>query len=111
MNLVFANGIKALHIFILIFILFGSLTPLSWLPYHMIFVGVVMAHWWTNKGECLLTQWENRFRGEAPPGAEGQFVKQIFALVGIVPSNRMLLYIIYFVMFLSAGHSFYRWSA
>jgi len=103
-----ANFVKVLHIVSLFFILFGWALPQPfWLP-HVTAVPLVMLHWWTNKGQCVLTQLEARLRGQKNSGVQGEFVSGLFGKIGLAPSDLQMMLVIYSLMFISALASAYR---
>ena len=103
-----ATGVKLLHISCVLFLLLGWMLPKSSLMAHLLFIPIVMLHWWTNGGQCVLTQLENKFRGEVPKTAQGQFVSGVFSKIGLKPSRMQLMVFIYSVMLVSGGISAYR---
>ena len=104
----FADGVKLLHMSCVLFLFLGWALPKSALLAHLLFIPIVMLHWWTNGGQCVLTQLENRLRGKVPKTAQGQFVSGVFAKIGLQPTRMQLMIFIYGVMLVSGGISAWR---
>lgn len=90
-----AKGIGFLHLGAIVFLLSGWLLPIEWLWLHLMAVPAVIVQWWMNQNQCVLTQWQHRLQGHRPSEAEGAFVRDLFAKLGLKPSDRQLFLIIY----------------
>lgn len=103
-----ANMVKGVHLFCIFFIVFGWAFPKEALLAHLSFLPIVVLHWWTNKGQCILTQMENRLRGRDSSGVQGEFVGSLMSRLGRAPTKMQLMIFIYSVLLVSGAASAYR---
>ncbi|MEB3283607.1 MAG: DUF2784 family protein [Lyngbya sp.] len=71
---------KCLHFLILFFVVFGWIIPSQfWRVIHLLFVPAMILQWQFNQGTCLLTNLENKLRGETSEKQQqqGQFIKSL----------------------------------
>jgi hypothetical protein len=100
---------------ILFFVLFGWIIPSqSWRIIHLIFVPVMIIQWQFNQGSCLLTNIENKLRGETSEKQQqqGQFIKSLWIkCFNSLPSDQTLKKWVYGIIltswFLSATALFF----
>lgn len=107
-----AQLVHTVHWIFLLFVLTGWLLP--WpaaLIAHLIIVPGLIVHWRTNENRCILTELEERFKGEPSPlkkssevahqeaAEEGQFLKAAWAKVyGKKPTDELMSRITYGTM-------------
>ena len=109
MRLILAKVVFAIHLASIVFLLFGCLFPLSVLPFHMILIPLVILQWWFNDNHCILTQLQLKLEGKTiTPGEGGTFIRDLFAKVGLSPTDRQLLLIIYGLLLMSFSISLFR---
>ncbi|MEL7034897.1 MAG: DUF2784 family protein [Cyanobacteria bacterium J06592_8] len=90
---------KLIHILILFFVIFGWLIPSQlWRIIHLIFIPAMILQWQFNQGTCILTNLENKLRGETAQKQQqqGQFIKGLLGkCCQPLPSDRTLKNVIY----------------
>ncbi|WP_413165186.1 DUF2784 family protein [Capilliphycus salinus ALCB114379] len=101
----------------LFFVLFGWIIPSQfWRIIHLIFVPVMIIQWQFNQGTCLLTNLENKLRGETSQKQQqqGQFIKSIVGkCFNPLPSDDTLkkgVYGIIFTSWLSSATALFLFS-
>jgi hypothetical protein len=101
--------LRSTHFVILIFVVFACLcSNRSVLLIHLISVAVLIVHWHTNNGSCILTNWEYRLLGlpSSATATSGSFTARLLALVGLKDlSDLQQMAIIYSCLALSCGVS------
>lgn len=104
--------LRALHIVVIIFVLFAWLVPDPMvLKVHLAFVPLMIVHWLSNKGTCFLTNIENWLLGASGRKNEqqGEFSRRLIeTLCRVTPSDRALCLIIYSLVLASWSASLYR---
>ena len=104
--------LRALHIFILLFVLFGWAFPsLVVLWAHLVFVPIMIVQWKVNSGNCLLTDLENYLLKNKPKPVhtEEGFVKKILKIFfKKLPSDKAIEIGIYVVTVLAWLGTLYR---
>ncbi|MDY7022300.1 MAG: DUF2784 family protein [Cyanobacteriota bacterium] len=90
---------KFLHILILFFVMFGWLIPSQvWRIIHLIFIPAMIVQWQFNQGTCILTNFENKLRGETAQKQQqqGQFIKGLLGkYFQPLPSDQIIKNLIY----------------
>ena len=80
---------------------------------HLIFLPVMVLQWWLNKGTCILTNLENKIKGDAGTRhdeQDSQFVRSVLATISQREwTKKEMASIIYGVVFLS--WLMRRWAA
>ncbi|MGB3188555.1 MAG: DUF2784 family protein [Limnoraphis sp.] len=96
---------KCLHFLILFFVLFGWIIPGQlWRVIHLIFVPAMILQWQFNQGTCLLTNIENKLRGETSEKQQqqGQFIKSLWRkCFNSLPSDQTLKKWVYGIIIIS----------
>lgn len=110
-SLALAKFVFALHLFMMVVLIFGWMMPPWFLKFHMILVPACIVQWWLNNDQCILTQIQYHFEGrKVEPGEQGQFIKGLFMKFGVNPSETFLLILVYGIMITSFSLSYYRYS-
>ena len=96
---------KCLHVSILFFVLLGWIIPGQfWRIVHLIFIPAMILQWQFNQGTCLLTNIENKLRGETPEKQrqQGQLIKSLLGkCFDPLPSDRTLKKLVYGIIIAS----------
>ena len=96
---------KCLHFLILFFVLLGWIIPSQlWRIIHLIFVPAMILQWQFNQGTCLLTNIENKLRGEPSEKQQqqGQFIKSLWVkFFNSLPSDQTLKKWVYGIITIS----------
>lgn len=102
-----------LHIGIVAFVIFGWLSPSAPVLFaHLFFLPLMVIHWKTNHGKCILTQWETGLRqhGLGKPAApekteqSSPFIAAIIlAITGKKLKEETLNSFIYGMVYISFG--------
>ncbi len=91
--------VRALHIALLLFVIFGwSAQSAFLLSIHAAFIPAMVLHWKTNNDRCFLTVLEDRLVG-GKPGVPGGFIGSLIeGILGSRPSDAQLKVLLYFVL-------------
>jgi hypothetical protein len=103
--------IRVVHFGILGFILLGSMSSNKLvLTLHLLVIPIVILHWKTNDGRCILSEWDLKLKSSVSSGTEvrGHFIRSIFSSIGMSPSDQQLKKIIYAVFAASWISSCFR---
>lgn len=99
LSLLLSIILRTVHFVVFLFMLGGWLiSSKSVATAYVVVIPLVVLHWWTNDGVCILTQWDNRLRGVLlqKEAQQGHFVKSIVRrALGCVPTDRALKAIVY----------------
>lgn len=97
--------LKLIHLFVLLFVIFGWILPsYSLLLIHLVFIPVMIGQWQLNQGTCILTNIENYLRGnqQVKNQQQGQFIKGILGKVfNPLPTDATIKKIVYVVIAIS----------
>ncbi|MGQ4649400.1 DUF2784 family protein [Lyngbya aestuarii] len=104
--------LKAVHLAVLLFVIFGWILPIKLLLLlHIVFVPLMILQWQFNQGTCFLTNIENQLRGEGKEKQQqqGQFIKSLLGkCFNPLPSDSTIKLLIYGIIGLSWGISLIR---
>lgn len=109
-----AKTVSWLHLFCIVYLVFGFLSPKSALLFHLIAIPVVILQWRLNKDQCVLTQLQKKLESSSPTQSikqDSNFTKELFLKWGIELSNKQLFMVIYGLLSISWMISFTRWMS
>ena len=103
--------ISWVHILCIVYLLFGFLSPLPLLIFHLLAIPAVIMQWRMNNNQCVLTQLQKKVEAldkNASKELEGNFTKELFLKWGIILTDKQLLFVIYGLLISSWCVSFSR---
>ncbi len=104
-----AKALAFLHLFSILFLVFGFLLPKPFLIYHATLILLTIFQWKMNNNQCLLTQWQHFLENNKDDKKlQGAFTEALFHRLGLKLNPSQLFFVIYGILLTSFGLTIFR---